>query len=57
MWALREVEPVVSSDLDVVINGRNLGEQIDHQTIISAVRGRGGVLLTCPRGRSISIHR
>jgi hypothetical protein len=48
--ALAEAESVVSRDLDVIVNGRNLGEQLDRQTIVPAVRERGGVLLACPQG-------
>jgi len=57
LWALAETESVVSRDLDVIVNGRNIAEQIDRQTIVAAVRGRGGVLLSCPRGGPASIHR
>lgn len=57
MWALAEAESAVRRDLDVVVNGRNLGQQIDHRTIVAAVRDRGGVLLSCPRGGPLSIHR
>ena len=57
LWALAETESVVSRDLDVIVNGRNIAEQIDRQTIVAAVRGRGGELLSCPRGGPASIHR
>jgi hypothetical protein len=57
LWAVSEAESVIHGDLDIVINGRNLGEQIDHQAIVSAVRDRGGAVLTCPRGGPVSIDR
>jgi hypothetical protein len=57
LWALAEAEPVIPRDLDVVVNGRDLGRQIDHRTIVAGVRDRGGVLLSCPRGGPASIHR
>jgi hypothetical protein len=50
-------EPVVARDLDVVINGRNLGEQLDRPTVLAGVRARGGVLVVCPRGGPASVHR
>jgi NAD(P)-dependent dehydrogenase (short-subunit alcohol dehydrogenase family) len=46
-----------SRDLDVVVNGRNIRELVELDTIIDAVRNRGGVLLSCPRGGPVSIHR
>jgi hypothetical protein len=41
-WALREIEPLLSGDLDVVVNGRNLGAAIQLPTLLGAVRARGG---------------
>ena len=49
-WALHEVEPFVVGDLDVVVNGRNLGTEIDRETILTAVRARGGMLLAWRAG-------
>ena len=49
-WALGQIEPLVAGDLDVVVNGRNLGAEIDRQTILDAVRARGGVLLAWRSG-------
>jgi hypothetical protein len=57
LWAIAEAESAIRGDLDVIINGRNLGEQIDRPTIVSAVRERGGAVLTCPRGGPVSIQR
>jgi hypothetical protein len=57
LWAIAQAESVIHSDLDVIVNGRNLGEQIDRQAIVSAVRDRGGALLTCPRGGPVSVLR
>jgi hypothetical protein len=56
-WALAEVEPVLSRDLDVVVNGRNLGSQLDQWILASAARQRGGVLLAWPRTGPVRIHR
>jgi hypothetical protein len=49
-WALGEIESLPVHALDVVVNGRNLGDQIDHETILKDVRARGGVLLACSPG-------
>lgn len=57
LWAIAEAESAIAGDMDVIVNGRNLGEQIDRSVIISAVRDRGGAVLTCPRGGPVSIHR
>jgi hypothetical protein len=57
LWALDQAESVVARDLDVVVNGRNLGEQLDRPTILQGVRARGGVLLACPRGGPVTVHR
>jgi hypothetical protein len=48
-WAAAEVEALLSGDLDVVVNGRNLGGQVPREAILSAVRERGGALLTFAR--------
>jgi hypothetical protein len=46
LWALDAVAPHLLADLDVVLNGRNLGAQLDlHAEILPAVRARGGALV------------
>jgi hypothetical protein len=57
LWALTEVEPLLSRDLDVVVNGRNLGQYVDRGTLADAARTRGGVLLCWPRVGPVSVHR
>ena len=37
------------ADLDVIINGRNLGDHVPRETILASVRERGGALLAFPR--------
>jgi hypothetical protein len=56
-WALAEVEPLLSRDLDVVVNGRNLGKYIDAETLARAARERGGVLLAWPQTGRGRIYR
>jgi hypothetical protein len=48
-WAAAETEPLLSRDLDVIINGRNLGNHVPRETILAGVRERGGALLAFPR--------
>jgi hypothetical protein len=44
-WAAAETEPLLSNDLDVIVNGRNLGASVSQDAILSAVRERDGALL------------
>jgi hypothetical protein len=48
-WAAAETEPLLSRDLDVIVNGRNLGDHIPRETMLAAARKRGGALLAFPR--------
>ena len=48
-WATAETEPLLSRDLDVIVNGRNLGGHVPRETILAGVRERGGALLAFPR--------
>lgn len=48
-WAVAEAESLVSSDLDVVVNGRNLGDHVPRESILAGVREREGALLAFPR--------
>jgi hypothetical protein len=49
LWAIAETEPLLSGDLDVIVNGRNLGREVSRDSILPAVRQRGGALLTFAR--------
>ena len=49
LWAAAETEPLLSCDLDVIVNGRNLGEHLPRETITTGVRERGGALFAFPR--------
>ena len=48
-WAIAESEPLLSGDLDVVVNGRNLGCHVPRESIVAAVRERSGALLAFAR--------
>jgi len=56
-WAIVEVEPLLSRNLDVVINGRNLGLYLDRKVILDAVRTRGGVILAFAASGQAEIYR
>ena len=44
-WAIDEVEPLVSTAMDVVVNGRNLGDHMGVEEILPAVRARQGAVI------------
>lgn len=48
LWAIDEVTPLLSGNLDVIVNGyRDLGGLMDlDQTVLPAVRARGGAILS-----------
>jgi hypothetical protein len=48
-WAAAETEPLLSRDLDVIVNGRNLGDHIPRETLAVGARERGGALLAFSR--------
>lgn len=56
-WALAETEPLLVKDIDVVVNGYNLQDHIDRDTIVGPVRARGGVLLSIKNQDRVTIHR
>jgi hypothetical protein len=47
-WAADEVARLAGRDLDVVVNGRGLGRQLDLRRVGKDVRDRGGFLLAWP---------
>jgi hypothetical protein len=49
LWAAAETESLLSGDLDVIVNGRNLGSQVSRASILAATRQRGGALLAFAR--------
>ena len=44
-WAVSEVEPLARQDMNVVVNGRNLGDRLRVEDILPAVRASGGVVV------------
>jgi hypothetical protein len=50
LWAVEKAASLISRDLDVVVNGRNLRTRLDLDTVVlPAVRERGGAILTFGR--------
>ena len=56
VWACDEVERLSPGALDVVVNGRNLGDSIDPEALATACRVRGGVAVELSR-QHLAIHR
>jgi hypothetical protein len=53
-WAVSEVEPLVREGMDVVVNGRNLGDHVRVEVTLPEVRKRGGVVVVfSPDGVSV----
>lgn len=57
LWATSEAEALLSRDLDVVVNGRNLGQHVARDRLAEAARTRGGVLLCWPPRGPVRVHR
>ena len=47
LWAVEQVEPHLTGDLTVVVNGRNLIPEVDEETVRREVLRRGGEILFC----------
>jgi hypothetical protein len=57
LWAAGEVEPFVRGEMDVIVNGYNIGRMLDPEVILAGVRSRGGAMLVLGRGNEVTIHR
>lgn len=49
LWAADQVEPLLHQDLQVVVNGRNLGEDVPIEHLHAAAQARGGTLIRFDR--------
>jgi len=56
-WALDQAQPLLSRDLDVIVNGREIGARLDHEAILAPVRARGGVMLSFDHSGTPTLHR
>lgn len=56
VWAIGEVERFWPEGMDVVVNGRNLGDQLPIEEILPAVRARGGTVIVLGAG-GVSVRR
>lgn len=50
LWATDSLAPLLHRDLTVIVNGRNLSEQIAPDLLAKAAAARGGALIRCERG-------
>jgi hypothetical protein len=55
-WALAEVEPLLSEDLEVVLNGRDVLERLGAERLLAGTRPRGGALLVF-EGDGVTVRR
>lgn len=56
LWAADQARAVLHRDLVVVVNGRNLGEQLPPHQLRAAAASRGGGLLRLDRGGRVTIE-
>jgi hypothetical protein len=57
-WAIEEVRAFSSQDLDVIVNGRNLGVRIDlDRMVLPTVRKHRGAILIFDRLGLVAIRR
>jgi hypothetical protein len=57
LWAFEEVKPFLAQDLDVIVNGHNLGTRIDlNSVILPAVEERGGAILVFDRSGLVAVR-
>lgn len=58
VWAVDEVSPLITRDLDVVVNGYNLSSVLDLDTqVLPDVRQRGGAVLCFGKAGLVSVAR
>jgi hypothetical protein len=57
LWALDQVAPVITRDMTIVVNGREIAQQLSRETLIKDVRARDGVWLSWPRAGAPTLHR
>lgn len=55
LWAADQVRHLLHRDLVVVINGRNLGEQLPRHELAMGVRQRGGGIVRIERNGDIVV--
>lgn len=53
LWALAQIEPLLHRDLLVVVNGRNLGDEVSAAELRAAALARGGALLRFERDGAV----
>lgn len=56
-WAVGEVGPLLSRDLDVFVNGRELPQRLPHERLLAPVRASGGAMVVFDRASDAAIVR
>jgi hypothetical protein len=56
-WAISEVEPLLSGQMDVVVNGRNIEDYLRIEDLMPVVRKSGGVVVAFGRSGSVEVSR
>ncbi|MBL8535677.1 MAG: hypothetical protein JNL33_17635 [Betaproteobacteria bacterium] len=49
VWALDQVEPLLGTPMDVIVNGRNLGYHVDEATLLAQTKRRAGAVIRFQR--------
>lgn len=49
LWAADRIAPFLHADLSIIVNGRNLSNELPPDALVAAARARGGALLRCDR--------
>lgn len=55
LWAADQLEPWLHDDLSIVVNGRELGEEVPRAELVAATYARGGGVVSLPRSGAASI--
>jgi len=57
-WAIGEIEPLLEMDLEVVVNGYNLGSMVNiDDDVLPLVRNRGGAVARFDRVGLVDVQR
>lgn len=56
LWASDAMASLLHRDLAIIVNGRNLSEQVAPDVLAKAATSRGGALIRCERGSPPRLH-
>jgi hypothetical protein len=57
VWAIAQAEPLLSGDLDVLVNGRDLSHRLPRERVLAPVRASGGAMIVFDRANEATIVR